>query len=406
LVAVVQPKAHATTIPAQPVVIAVIGEAGFNALHRDYQSESGRPVALPPGFPRHVTVTLPSRGTFDESLGAARRGALGHLQPGVLYTIANSRVIGVINPRRRDASHDQIVDLFADTDHGTGVTSAAVGSRHGTSPRSLLVVVLGATSEAWDWAASQPWIDVVSTSYFGVGAASEGSSALCSEGRALKRLVATGRPVFSAVGNGDQLGQLTTPAGTPWVFHAGGVDAQGHTWTPVQDSGEQGSTAITPNRPYDAGELFNFVAASAFSLGGEAPFGGTSGAAPRLAGDAANVVAFARKLVHSPPQRLPGEPLVRSGPNVKLPRSGPLADGILTAAELQLVLRATASPAESNSATRYLVEGYGAVNARSVSRAEAVLSGQLALPERSDEDRMAAIVLQARQVAFASPRCA
>jgi hypothetical protein len=400
------PAAEASKAPrSRPVVIAIVGESGFNVLHSDFAAPSQGPPASVVGMPTHVSVALPRSGSFDARLHQAESGPLGHLKPGVLYTVSGTRVVGIISPRRDDASLNAEVDLFGDTDHGTGVASSAVGTRFGTAPNALLVMVLGATQEAWRWVAAQPWIDVVSTSYFGVGAVSDGSRIACVEGQALRQLAAEGKPVFSAAGNGDGLGEVAAPAGAPWVVHVGGVDASGRTWLPGQDSGDQGTTAITPNRPYDAGEQFSFAAASAFSLSGSAPFGGTSGAAPRMAGDAAMLIGAARRELGTSANGPRHSSLAWQGTLGARPTSGPLADGTFTSDELKQLLLHTATPALPASPARYLAEGYGAVTPKSLSFARAVLAGRATAPVRTPDDQAANVVAELRQATFSGARC-
>lgn len=382
----------------KPVVIAVVGEAGLNLLHEDFALAATPPA--PPGMPRARTVTLPRHGTFDQRVAAAREDVLGRLAPGQLYRIAHSRVLAVINAGGRE----EPVDLFADADHGTGVVSAAVGRRHGTAPGALVVLVLGSSDAAWQWVAAQPWIDLVSASYFGVGSVQDGTRTTCVEGRAIRALTARGRPVFVATGNGEGAGTAASPSGHPDAYHVGGVTRDGRTWLP-QDRGDGAvSHRITPNRPYDTGELFAFPAAAADSLTGEREFGGTSGAAPRTAGDAALLVAEARRILRSPHGDAPGGALARAGRGVRPPARGPLRDGALTRDELQRVMRHTAVPYFS-SPEGYAVEGYGAITPTSVRHAIQVLRGVAEEPRRDAEDAFHANVDAVRRGLYPEIRC-
>lgn len=381
-----------------PVVIAIVGEAGLNVLHSDF-ARAGAP--RPSGMPGAETIRLPSSGSFGERLAAARAGALGHLRPGRLYRIADSRIAGIVNPAGTGA--DTEVDVFANPDHGTGVVSAAVGRTHGTAPDAVVVVVLGASQAAWRWIAGQPWIDVVSASYFGVGSVNDGTRITCVEGASIDTLTTRGRPVFVAAGNGDEVGVVASPSGHPDVYRVGGVTRDGRTWLPHDRSDGAVTPRITPNRPYDTGELFSFPAAAADSLSGEREFGGTSGAAPRTAGHAARLIADARRLLGARNGR-PGPALASTADGYRAPKSGPLNDGVLTREELLTVLRHTAIPYVA-SPHAFAAEGYGAVNARSIDHATRVLRAQAPEPRRDAEDAYRATVDEAREAAYADPRC-
>jgi hypothetical protein len=395
--AVVICGAPAFGVPAQPdpVVIAVIGEDGLNVLHEDFTSSQARP---PRGMPRADTVTLPNHGPYAFRRAQAEAGPLGHLVPGRLYRLAGTRIVGLINPGSSDGAP---VDVFADTEHGTGVVSAAVGRRHGTAPDAVVVVVLGSSAAAWAWVAAQSrWIDVVSASYFGVGSVQDGVHATCVEGHAITDLTARGRPLFVAAGNGETASAAASPAGHPDAYRVGGVTRDGRTWLPIERNDGALTPALTPNRPYDTGELFSFRAAAPDSLTGEQDFGGTSGAAPRTAGDAAVLIMVARRVLGSSGS---GSPALATRGRQVPPRSGPLSDGDLTRADLLNLLRRTARP-QSGAAT-FMVEGYGAVSKASVESAGDVLRGTVPEPDRSSEDLQSRNIDTVRRALFPEARC-
>lgn len=49
-----------------------------------------------------------------------------------------------------------------------------------------------------------------------------------SRGGIIKDIAGQGRAVFSAVGNGEQLGEVMAPSGVPEAYQVGGVDQEGH----------------------------------------------------------------------------------------------------------------------------------------------------------------------------------
>ena len=398
---------HARTQPVRPVVIAVVGDAGFNVLHQDFATADGRDPMLPAGFPRAVPVRLPSSGSFHDRLAAAEAGPLGHLKRDTLYRVLNTRVIGVIAPSDT-GQPAATVDLLADRLHGTGVASAAVGLHYGTAPNALLVFVVGEWSNSWKWVAAQPWIDLAVTSnYTPVDAADPTNIAntSCAGGAAIHDMAASGRLVFGSSGDNDQQGIVQAPLGLPDVYQVGGVNADGTPWAGVHPN-ESDPTFATGQvtRPYVTGDLYSFMAASPDALTGASHFGGDSGAAPLTAGRAAMLLAAARGRLRTPNTVRSGL-LAWLGPAAQRPPKGPLADGQLTAAELSLVLRHTATRSLPDSPASYAVEGYGAVTPASTRVAGAVLAGVAALPDRSQDDADYAAVTQMRSVIFNSARC-
>ena len=402
----------ATAAPARqhavrPVVIAVVGDAGFNVLHHDFATANGRDPILPAGFPRAVTVSLPSSGSFQDRLAKTEAGPLGHVKADTLYRVRNTRVIGVIAPS--DIGQPLAnVDLLADRLHGTGVASAAVGLRYGTAPNALLVFVVGEASNAWRWVANQPWIDLAVTSnYTPIDAADPTNvpNTTCAGGAAIHDIAASGRLVFGSSGDDDQQGIVQAPLGLPDVYQVGGVNADGTPWAGVHpdESDPQFATGQV-TRPYVTGDLYSFMAASPDALTGATHFGGDSGAAPLTAGRAAALLAAARGQLHTPNAVHAGL-LAWLGPAARRPAKGPLADGQLTAAELSLVLRHTATRSLPDNPASYAVEGYGAMNAASMRLAGAVLAGTTALPDRSQDDTDYAAVTAARSIIFNSARC-
>ncbi|MFN2525526.1 MAG: S8/S53 family peptidase [Actinomycetota bacterium] len=376
-----------------PAVLAVL-EAGLNVLHDDFRLAPGQ-AKLPRGLPPVTPISLPASGSFSEQIEDARAGALGNLQAGVLYYLKGTRLFLYV------PETSTVTNVFADAIHGTGVASGAAGLEHGTNPDLWLVVVLHSQPDAsaWEWLTGATWIDVISTSYNNLYARPV-PIVSCPEAEFIPRIVEQGRLVFSAVGNGEQLGEIMSPSGFPQAYQVGGVDEKGRTWMPAHSTTHRS----TPNRPYETGDRYEFMAADASSLDGEMVFGGTSGAAPSTAGRATDLVQLARSVLSSTSIGTNEGALAR-GPSRPQLKRGPLSDGDLTNEELVDVLHHVAQPAEAASPVRYLIEGYGALNEEAMALAERVLLGQVELPDRPEEDAWHARVEQLRAALFPSARC-
>lgn len=393
------PSAAVASAAVPPVVIAVIGEHAFNPLHVDFRTGDGRQPALPAGMPATTPIVLPDQGSFDERLAAAERGPLGRLKPGVLYSIRGTRIIGLFTAANPGSSEVNVVgpdpNPYGSRFHGTGVLSAAGGRRHGTDPDALLVDVLGISRTDWEWAVSQPWIDIISTSYY--------APLSCNDKVAMQQFAAAGGLIFSGVGDGEQAGLASYPSSSPDAYQVGGVNAQGRTWLPGDQGPSPFGLVLTPTRPYETGDSFNFLAADGFSLTGSQGFGGASGATPRTAGRAAQLLRHARTILGSGGRR--AGLLASLGPGGHVPRRGPLADGSLTAAELTRLLHNTATPYEPPSPGRYFIEGYGATSDASQQLALDVLDGKTAEPSRPAEDAADELVTRAQRQQFNPTRC-
>lgn len=352
-----------------PVVIAIVESGGLNVLHSDFRA---RKALDKRGIPAGEIIPLPTTGTYEERVAAARRGPLGDLEPGSFYRLPKSKVVGVYVP-----ADSQVTDLLDDTSHATGTASSAVGKEHGTNPDAALVYVVDSGPAAWRWVAQQSWIDIVSTSYF--GASNDGT---CVEGPYIEDIVSQGRMVFSSSGNAEQIGAVSSPSGVPATYQVGGVDSSGNTYLP--DPSDP-SAFSTPTRPYETGDRFDFRVAAGDSLHGSRRFVGTSGATPSTAGRAARLIQTARTILGSRWTGARGGVLARTDGG-RLPLSGPLADGEFTADELTDLLHHTARPSGPSSPMRYHAEGYGAHDERTIEFAAKVLKGIAREPSRSEDD--------------------
>jgi hypothetical protein len=377
---------------APAVVVAVVDEpGGVNVLHDDFRTRDGKTPAYPPGMPEPVMVSLP-HGSYSAARAAAQDGPLGHMRPGVLYAVAGTRLLLV------NAGTSDYDALQTDAEHATGVADSITGTRHGTDPDALVVVVLSNFEGVYPWlAANRSWVDLASASSYTLE--TTGSPTQCGGANDVRRYAAAGRVFFSSAGNTtDPQEPLIAPNGLPETYIVGGVDSAGNTWTPGHpEETDPYWTVGNVVRPYETGELYSYPAAAPDSSGGTVHFGGTSGATPRTAGWAARLVAHARTTVRQ--SRASAAGTLASGP--RQTRSGPLADGRLTRAELVAVLHAVAVPHSGlPDGPAYAAEGYGALGAAPVARAERILDGVEPMPSRRADDAADAGARQARAVAF------
>src|SRR5688500_4686111 len=318
--AVVAPAAAAPAVPR--AVVAVVGEEGVDVLHREYATADGRDVALPPAVAKTaVRVAVPRGGSYDARLRALRAGPLGRPRPDTLYYRRGTRLLVWTGTAG--------LDVLKGDMHGTGTTSLAAGRTVGTARTSLLVATLGHTHESWSWVASQPWIDVATTSVFEpVGGG--GGTGLCDGAAGVAALAASGRLAFAAAGNGpvDTLG--FSPGGHPALIRVGGVRPDGSTALPAAE----GPTSYSA-REYDVAELYRNKIAATGTDGGYAEAGGTSGSSPRLAGRVADLLARLRTAVGDTGTGNRGGGRLVVAARGRAPKSGPLADGFLTGEELR-----------------------------------------------------------------------
>lgn len=369
--------------PTRTAIIAFVGEDGMNVLHHDFDTADGRNPDYPSDIPPVTSVSLPRVGNFAQREAKVAAGPLGHLQPGVVYAVTGTRLLVVAAPSLQPetdvtASGTTVIGAgpSSPTLHGTGVVDAAIGRRYGTAPTAIGVLVLGPPADAWNWVARQAWIDLASTSSYDAVPGCDGVSAV-------RSFTSSGRLVFSSSGNTtDPAEQVTAPNGLREVYQVGGVDPDGRPYLPPHEDSDPWFAAGTVTRPYQTGELYSFITAADDSDSGSMRFGGTSGATPRTAGWAADLLMWS--------WQHPGR---RS--------RGPMRDGQLSGAELATLMHDVARPYFANRPGDYLLEGYGALNRAAIGVATQVLAGAQAEPSRADDDAAAALVSQVREAAFA-----
>lgn len=381
---------------SMPVVVAVTGEVGgVNVLHQDFRTPDGRTPTYPKAMPRPVVVALPGGGSFATQRDALEAGVLGHMRPGVLYGVAGTRLLLV------NTGTSLYNGVQADALHATGVADSVTGTKYGTAPSALVVVVLSQEEGVYSWlAANARWVDLASTSTYKVRTTSNPTQ--CADAAQVRSFTSAGHLLFSSAGNTtDQPEPLISPHGLPETYLVGGVDDSGSTWHPGHlEEGDPFYAAGNVVRPYETGERFSYPAAAPDSATGATHFGGTSGAAPRTAGWAARLVTHARAELRSTTGSAGGA--LASGP--RRTARGPLSDGRFTQDELVTLLHVVAVQHSGLPAgAAYAAEGYGALDATSIRRAERILAGAEALPNRAADDQADTAAHQARAAVFA--RC-
>ena len=274
----------------------------------------------------------PDAGFGDEApLNGRKPSAPGNLNA---YWFPDTKIIGAM-------SFADPGDFWQGADaHGVGTTSSVVGNIHGTCPECLLFFVdYGHTAEqaeaAIEWAESQPWIDVISNSYGHGGAVPKIYAGSNTE--AQRAAVERGQQIVFSAGNGvENAFAVTNPTsyssqkGPDWILTVGGVQ-------PEEDGGGSYSGA---GKPADvAGVANNYPNAyGATTVGGAGSgFGGTSNAAPTVAGLYARALYQARTTLRGP-SKVQQDGVIATGDPIAC---GPahagceLGDGRLTEPELR-----------------------------------------------------------------------
>jgi hypothetical protein len=252
----------------------------------------------------------------------------------------------------------------ANNGHGTGASSVAAGNFHGTCAECLLVwISIGNEAEemnALDWAARQPWIDVISNSYVRSAGARANewtaaghfdTTAGGTEGlylgsntssRTLKAVRDSGKIVAWASGNGvaadsflaNTAAYWSSEHGPDWVVTVGAV-------TPRNDQPLRGGLPVDVSA---YGE--SYPGAGGTTANTSTNFSGTSNATPVVAGTMARMIQWGRdvtgdNLTHSDPQVVAqGRPV----PCATGVLHCPLDDGKLTRTEVEQTLFNTVLP--------------------------------------------------------------
>jgi hypothetical protein len=400
-------------------VVIAVPDTGINPYHDDFSGAlhprntdldadndvdfSQYPATYLDGFPAAGpagATALPL--TIDGSFNAAADGAkFNAVAMQTLYWIPGTKVIGAYdfnNVQPVNAAADAI-HLLDEDGHGTASASVAVGNFDGSCPECLLVVVEGL--DGGDWAFTQPWIDIVSTS--GGPVANIPSTIGVEAGHmpttpGQRAAAERGQSILYAGGNGclayvcpeqTYLSQNTGPA---WTLDIGAIIRA--------DDGHDESILLS-GKPvtmssYSAGAIP--AACRTGTAAGQCQHSGTSAATPLTAGHFGEVLMEARRLLGSDGignQRVAGTGVVASGAPVA--GSPALQDGVFTRAELWDIMFHSAQPLDSEplgvvhfyptgvpgSPADFAYAGYGLANEAMEAKAIKVLRGDEAGLDKS-----------------------
>lgn len=420
-------------------VVAVI-DTGINPYHVEFRDTSDRahehPSTWLEGFPAGVPaleLTLDA-ATYEEAM-VADCEVWRSVQRGQLYWIPGTRIVGAASFQNADPSCNPATGALEDeahildsAGHGSMTASRAAASSYGACPDCLIVAIEFPTSiplvlptgseevpmEAIALAAEhKDWIDVQSNSWgpfvpvydpARVGGLLGATPEFIEE---VERVSAE-QPAFWASGNGaafrgGALGHPTpvTPHATPSAIMVGGHDSGYVTAWP----------GFPPHVVSDA--CGSWAAHDQTMDESEEDVGsGTSAATPFVAGNAAELLLTARRLLGDADTGQRDSGVMAAGDPTGI-TDGPLADGELTRAEWQRLLYATATERPEaqfedgppcgplwapynetpvlwsdvpDAFPEYLNIGYGAVDDVATALAGEVLRGETPLPDRSDTD--------------------
>ncbi|MGH2692631.1 MAG: S8 family serine peptidase [Actinomycetota bacterium] len=374
-----EPPAGATS--ADPVVVATF-DTGTNPFHpcfrRDW-TDIESPRDFIPGYPPDaLKVPLTFGDTYAESL-AESQYSLKAIAPKKLHFVpgTNLSFYGTV--------WSEFVDNYP---HGSQASSQIACEQYGLAPNAQLVIVNwydnnAAGPELIRWAASQPWIDVVHLNIQDVPLPGV-------RAREIDELIASGKVVVIAAGNGVLgLGpnypmELSRWNGPPGSLIAGANDNGGYTY-------------FSNLNPHVVMDGCGTVAAEPYGFG-NTTFSGTSSASPRITGYVARLIGELRaQLGHT------GEGLLTIPEGSPRPPIGPLADGVLTAAEVHEAVRVTANPNPHPSALDgtaclgslpqpadtpfavYAKMGYGEISEQTLPAAIDLVAGRAPRPPRVED---------------------
>ena len=390
LVAVALPGAPGATAAPKPKPAAVVVatfDTGTNPFHPCWRRPGlTHPRSRTPSYPASSTpLKLSFRKTYEESLKASKK-ALAAVEPDTLYHVPGTN----LSFYGGNGAATELVDNYP---HGAQASSQiACGGAYGLAPDAQLVVLNwyddpASANALMSWVARQSWIDVVHLNIQDVPVVIADES--------VREIIDSGKLVVIAAGNG------VAGLGASYPMELSAYNGpKGSLIAGANDNG--GYTTFSNLDPHVVMDGFNTEAAQPYGFGSTL-FNGTSSASPRITGYAARLIADTRaRWGHS------GKGLVTIPAGRPRPKTGPLADGTLSVAELHEVVRKTANPnphasrydgTPSNSLTYPVVPqpadlpyafypkmGYGEVSEHTLPTALAVLNGTKALPARPVED--------------------
>lgn len=262
--------------------------------------------------------------------------------------------------------------------HGTASASVAAGNLHGTCPECLFVLLSGSGDAGLSWAASQPWIDIVTNSY-GAGSVVQANTAGVTRDNAYwkspvevtRASAEDGQVVVFSAGNGF-VNAFDVPMFTYWSSQKG---PDWYVTVGAVDPGEK-QTYSGAGKPVDISSIgSSYPAAGGTTANGTGTHSGTSNAAPVTAGTFAKALQKAREAL-SDFSAGHAAGIVASGTPIACGAAVPtcaLGDGILTRRELEDAVYASVLPSEPavaadttwpSSPYAYYYQGHGYLGGR------------------------------------------
>ncbi|MDO9453039.1 MAG: S8/S53 family peptidase [Stagnimonas sp.] len=361
------------------VVIAVI-DSNINPYHWDYLAakmpQAGTDAALPldqdpatwlPGHPgaaafksyQALNLTLdatdPTRSTAELHTADAAEWAKINYSEGSsndavnYYWMPGTKVIGhvafspgfLVDPVLGQLLGPSTgpIDTFAVDSHGIGTSSVAAGNIHGSCPNCLIVYVHGTAEQANAWVSQQDWIDLQTNSWGAsvIGGPVRDLVYAASDTELQRTTVERGQAIVFSAGNGlaNDFGAphttlLSSQKGPDWIISVGAI-------SPEDDSSYFGHGKPADISSY--GDGYPSATGGDGSVTASGPFGGTSNAAPVMAGMYGEALHRLRKQLPGA-SRMQADGVIAAGllPCGAANSDCALADGQLTVHELTAAL--------------------------------------------------------------------
>ena len=377
----------------RPFTVVAVVDTGINPYHIDFRAPefNRHPSTYITGFPRSAKALNLSLGasTYEEAVAWDTK-KWDAVDPTKLYWVPGTNIVGAIGPFGKDAGGANFLDTDdAAAGHGTKVASLAGGRVHGPETNDVVIVVVDGDlvdstgvrrrfKDGFEWAAQQPWIDVITNSWLLVDPQENQRFAEMS-----RAAVESGKLVCFASGNHVAPLWATASQGPSWSLNVGAASET--------TRGEHGYTSS----PNDVLGLSGVSTAHYMSIRDEVSYeSGTSFAAPNVCGEAARVISEVRGALGDHREGTMGG--LASG---RKQAGEYLRDGCLGLIELEDALQVTAVPAEASApdpddpnavpalpVAGFARGGYGIVDHDSADAAIDVLFGRSPRPDRPVEE--------------------
>jgi hypothetical protein len=391
-------EADAKSLKKRPFTVIAVVDTGINPYHVDFRAPelSRHPSTYISGFPRSaraLNLSL-SAATYEEAVARDKK-KWDAVDPTKLYWVPGTNIVGAIGTSTESPEN------FLDQDetgpgHGTAVASLAGGRVHGPGTDDVLIVVVNSSTndmKLHEWAARQPWIDVVTHSHVGCCPPTPEHS------RASRIGVESGKLVCFGTGNFVVPVWAAGTQGPSWILSVGAASQT--------TRGEHAYTSF----PTDVLGLSGVKIATHRSIDGEGFGIGTSMATPNVCGQAARVISEIRGVLGDYSEGAAAG--LATGRKLE---GRHLEDGCLDRAELEDAIQATAVPAQPSPPdpndpvaipaapiVGFVRGGYGIVDHDSADAAIDVLLGRTPRPERSLEDAWITQTDSVRDALYGSP---